>query len=178
MLLIQTFHIDQFLECFVYDENFTHHAGLGNGVGDITMGLHEDGYVMNLNLAGFQVSIYLEFPPEGSDDAAIYSFEVGNKNHRPVIARNDGIYGNDFYMRKIPQKLINKIQDESETITAGYMPLKIRRTHVKALNTDEKRCDESISMSNPNTGKCVTKYLEDTIGCSMGLSGSNPNIPR
>ena len=53
MFLILTFYIDQFVECFVYDENFTHHAGLGNGVGDITTGLHEDGSVMNLNLAGF-----------------------------------------------------------------------------------------------------------------------------
>ena len=60
----------------------------------------------------------------------------------------------------------------------GYMPLQLKRTRVKSMNTDAKRCDESIAMSNPNTGECVTKYLEDTIGCSMGLSGSNPSIPR
>ena len=142
----------------------------------ISVGLDEDGCEMSLNLSGFQVSIYLKFPPEGSNEA-LYSFEVGNKNHRPVFARSDAIYGNDLYIRKIPQKLIKKIKDESKTFT-GYMPLQLKRTRVKSMNTDAKRCDESITRSNPNTGECVTKYLEDTIGCSMGLSGSNPSIPR
>ena len=86
----------------------------------------------------------------------------------------DAIYGNDFVHPGNKQKID---KDESMTNT-GYMALELRQTQVKALNTDEKRCDES--MTNPNIGRCVIKYVEDTIGCSMamGLSGSNPNIQR
>ena len=54
----------------------------------------------------------------------------------------DAIYGNDFFILEINRKLTKKIQDESMTNT-GYMALELRQTQVKALNTDEKRCDES-----------------------------------
>ena len=115
--------------------------------------------------------------PPAENDVAYYFIEVGNKDHRHVFQRMDAIYGNDFFILEINRKLTKKIQDESMTNT-GYMALELRQTQVKALNTDEKRCDES--MTNPNIGRCVIKYVEDTIGCSMamGLSGSNPNIQR
>ena len=42
------------------------------------------------------------------------------------------------------------------------------------MDRPEKRCAEQNTEAN--TTKCITNYIEHTTGCSMGLSGSNPEI--
>ena len=52
---------------------------------------------------------------------------------------------------------------------------KIKRTSWKALDYPAKRCTEQGAKAN--TTRCITNYIENTIGCSIGLSGSDPQFP-
>ena len=52
----------------------------------------------------------------------------------------------------------------------------IRKTHLKALDKDEQRCD--IGNTVENTTKCITRFLEQEVGCSMGLLGGTSSYPR
>ena len=67
------------------------------------------------------------------------------------------------------------IQDENNTYSYSQNYL-LKRTHWKALDNDEQRCDQENNAGS--TTKCITKYLEDEIGCSMGLLGSNLTLKR
>ena len=53
----------------------------------------------------------------------------------------------------------------------------ITRTRLKSLNTGNNICDDSQDLE-ANTTKCITNYMEDKIGCSVGLSGAHPEIER
>ena len=57
-----------------------------------------------------------------------------------------------------------------------YQDYLISRTHWKQVDTAEFRCDPIGTVGN--TTKCITEYLEDNIGCSMGLQGTNPEMKR
>ena len=107
----------------------------------------------------------------------MYGIYVGNKNHRTVFGKSDAIYGYDWIELDLDKDKMKKIQDESTTNTA-YSSFRIERTHWRRLNTDQKKCDESMTTASANTTQCIIKYVEDSFGCSMGLNGSNPNIQR
>ena len=64
-----------------------------------------------------------------------------------------------------------------DKIMTGYyrQTFTITRTHWKALNTVDKRCDEDTKME-ANTTKCITHYIEEKTGCSMGFAGSDPKV--
>ena len=47
--------------------------------------------------------------------------------------------------------------------------------HLKAIDTPEARCDVE---NKDNTTECIAKYLEDSIGCSMGMAGSRMKTER
>ena len=51
---------------------------------------------------------------------------------------------------------------------------KIEKTHWDELDTPSKRCDPSSS--GAKTTECLTRYLEGTLGCSMGLAESDAQI--
>ena len=53
---------------------------------------------------------------------------------------------------------------------------KIRRARWKLLDTPSKRCD--MSNTEANTTRCLTQYMEETVGCSMGLARSDPALER
>ena len=53
----------------------------------------------------------------------------------------------------------------------GY---RLERTHWKILDTQDQRCDKGSLRVDTTT--CITRYLEKTIGCSMGLHGTNPTL--
>ena len=79
----------------------------------------------------------------------------------------DEIYGSEFiYLR---------VDEAMHTANTSYVQsFKIRKTHWKALDTPEKRCDEEYSEAN--TTQCLTSYLERTVGCSMGISGGDQQL--
>ena len=52
----------------------------------------------------------------------------------------------------------------------------IKKTYLKALDKDQQRCDQDNTMWN--TTKCITRFLEQEIGCSMGLVGGASLYPR
>ena len=81
--------------------------------------------------------------------------------------RMDEAFGS-FYISRIMQDLPRKIV---------YMQsYRLERTHWKTLNTENQRCDEGRSAANMTN--CITRYLEQTIGCSVGLYGSDHGVKR
>ena len=57
-----------------------------------------------------------------------------------------------------------------------YTSYQLERTRWKTLNTENERCDDTDS--DPNMTKCITGYLERSVGCSMGLHGTDPDMER
>ena len=53
---------------------------------------------------------------------------------------------------------------------------RIERTRWKTLNTEKQRCDNENATNN--TTKCITRYIEETIGCSMGMYGRDQDLKR
>ena len=82
-----------------------------------------------------------------------------------IFPKVDGIFGSAYLEKR---NLPNRTYEQSFSIT---------RTRWKTLNNEDKRCDEDPH-SEANTTECVTRYLENKIGCSMGLSGSDLDVQR
>ena len=84
--------------------------------------------------------------------------------------KSDEIYGSNVQTIKIKKELI-----ERNVSSFFMMDYQVKMTHLKALDTKDKRCD------NSNSGKvtgCIAKYIENEIGCSMNLALSDPNVGR
>lgn len=60
--------------------------------------------------------------------------------------------------------------------TSYYQSYLLTRTRWKTLNTPSQRCDEGNAAAN--TTQCITRYLEQKVGCSMGLLGTDPELKR
>ena len=78
----------------------------------------------------------------------------------------DEIYGSEL--------ILLKVDDAPPNHKVYHQSYKFRKTYWKALDTPEKRCDESSLEAN--TTQCITRYLEQTVGCSLGLAGSDKQI--
>ena len=78
----------------------------------------------------------------------------------------DGLYGSEFIHLRVDKKV-----EENKTYQINYQ---MKKTHWIAMDNPDKRCDGSFSEAN--TTRCITRYLEQTIGCSMGLAGSDKQI--
>ena len=78
----------------------------------------------------------------------------------------DEIYGSDLIYLKVDKPL--------NLTTIYHQTYKMTKTHWKAVDTPDKRCDDSDSEAN--TTQCITSYLEHKIGCSVGLAGSDKEI--
>ena len=99
------------------------------------------------------------------------SFRVYLHNKNQVITeKTDDIFG----QKDIPINVGNQLRN---SVQFGYYSkeYKIKRTHWKAMDKPEKKCSEETT--EVNTTVCITNYIEQTTGCSMGLYGSNPEIP-
>ena len=81
-----------------------------------------------------------------------------------IFPKFDNIYGS-AYMAKMG--LTQRTYQQSFSIA---------RTHWKTLSSENKVCDEDID-TEANLTRCFTRYLEDTIGCSMGMLESNEEAP-
>ena len=53
---------------------------------------------------------------------------------------------------------------------------RLMRTHWKILDRGEQKCDKSQAEST--TTECISRYLEGTIGCSMGMALGNSEMKR
>ena len=89
--------------------------------------------------------------------------------------------GYRYYLHNKDQMYFPKV-DEIFGSKVFYSPMaegsptyKIKRIRWKALDTPGKRCTSQDTEAN--TTKCITAYMENTIGCSMGLAGSDRQIP-
>ena len=51
--------------------------------------------------------------------------------------------------------------------------LKIAKSHMKALDQPSQPCKKDIK--SPNTSQCITKFIEDKIGCRIKLHGNGMN---
>ena len=89
-------------------------------------------------------------------------FFIHNKDQM-YLPKQDEAFGS-YYIFKIFPRGKNSRQSYS-----------LHRDHWKALPTESHRCDVKASV---NTTSCITKYMEHTIGCSMGMRGGNPDLKR
>ena len=84
--------------------------------------------------------------------------------------KSDEIYGSNFKSIKINEELLKN------NVSQFLMDYDVKRTHWKALDTQNKRCDSSNSQGN--TTQCVTNYLENNIGCSINIALGNSILKR
>ena len=82
--------------------------------------------------------------------------------------KDDTIFGSDVIIK-------HDFTSDSEGIYE--QTLSITRTRWKSLKTDNNNCDDDQNLE-ANTTKCITHYMEDEIGCSVGLSGTDPEIEQ
>ena len=94
---------------------------------------------------------------------SVYIF-VHNKEQM-IFPKFDGIYGSAY----LAKTTLNK-WTYAQTFS-------VSRTHWKTLSNENRVCDEDLD-TEANLTSCYTRYLENTIGCSMGLLGSNDEVPR
>ena len=83
-------------------------------------------------------------------------------------------FGSAYITIEPPNHGFNKYDTNySYTYSQKYL---LKRTHWKAQDSEEQRCDEKNNARS--TTKCITKYMESEIGCSMGLMGTNLTLTR
>ena len=105
--------------------------------------------------------MYLPVPKE-YESWGYFAF-IHNKNQM-YFPKVDGIYGSDLIF-------ITFADIKTGCLNQAH---KIEKTHWNALDTPSKRCDPSSS--GAKTTECLTRYLEHTIGCSMGMAKSDAKI--
>ena len=102
----------------------------------------------------------------------------GNTSYIAIFLHNKGqmyfpkfdeIYGSNLKTIKIKKELIEK------NASVFMMDYEVKMMHWKALDTEDKRCDNS---NLGNVTGCIAKYIEKEIGCSMNLALSEPNLER
>ena len=114
----------------------------------------------------FQITMLLS--TEGHDFLEFTTF-IHNKD-QIYLPKSDEIYGSAFLLLNVD---VNKEGRKGLNFHQTYM---MSTTQWKAMDTEKKRCDKGSEEAE--TTKCITRYLENKIGCSLGLSGSNPNVVR
>ena len=110
-----------------------------------------------------QIDIRLHAP---WDDTFFYVY-VHNNNQMYFPSE---LFGNDNFFLDMSRV------ERSARATEYLRGFKVRRTLWKSLDTPSKRCDKSNT--DANTTRCITQYMEDRVGCSMGLARSDPGVER
>ena len=87
--------------------------------------------------------------------------------------RTDEAFGSFYIYREMQNPESNSNLGKKIVFRQSY---RLERTHWKTLNTENQRCDEGRSAANMTN--CITRYLEQTIGCSVGLYGSDHGVKR
>ena len=89
-----------------------------------------------------------------------------NKGHM-FFPRADGSFGSDYVYLQVPEFVDNG--------TIYHQLFKFNRAHWKSLDSEEKRCDVG---NNNYLTKCVASFLDNLIGCSMGIAQSDNYLNR
>lgn len=84
------------------------------------------------------------------------------------FSKKDLIFGSEF--------LYIEIDTGSKKGNYFTQDFKLGRALWKNLDTNEKRCNKD--KTEGSTTECITRYLERSIGCSMGLAKSDLAVPR
>ena len=92
------------------------------------------------------------------------------------LPKMDKIFGSDYMSLSVDSARVKRGMKEGKNFHI-VTTHKIAKTHWKAMDTNNKRCI-SQNYEEANTTKCITEFLENKVGCSVGLSGSNPKIKR
>ena len=82
-----------------------------------------------------------------------------------IFPKNDLIFGSAYVYKFLKQG------------NNFFQAFAITRTRWKTLDTPDKRCDED-RRTEAKTTMCITRSIDKLIGCSMGLSGSDPAAKR
>ena len=102
-----------------------------------------------------------------------FYFFIHNKGQM-IFPRTDEAFGSFYIYREMQNPESNPNMPGGKILfKQGY---RLERTHWKTLNTESQRCDEGSSAANMTN--CITQYLEQKIGCSVGLYGSDRSIKR
>ena len=82
--------------------------------------------------------------------------------------KKDGIFGSSYFYKDMPAHRYGH-----KRFGQTY---RLDRTHWKIMRTKDQICDEGNS--EPNTTMCITRHLENKVGCSIGMLGADPHIER
>ena len=88
------------------------------------------------------------------------------------LPNQDKIFGSSYLKIESPAKF----DDEKKSYQNYYQEYAISRTHWMHLDNAEFRCNSDRSKAN--TTECITNYLENQIGCSMGLQRTNFGLKK
>ena len=80
----------------------------------------------------------------------------------------NNVFGSD----SVTVSALKKEDDKNYTYQKSYT---LKQKHWKAIDHGDQRCDQRETAVG-YTSKCITKFLEMTIGCSMGLQGSDGGL--
>lgn len=93
-----------------------------------------------------------------------------DKGHM-YLQRPDKIFGSDYFLFQKQKFKKDGIKNGTDYIE-GFV---IKRTYWEALDSKEKRCD----VDNKNhTTECITQFLENLIGCSLGMAEGDCQLDR
>ena len=113
-----------------------------------------------------QPKIHVRVP---EDHGSLYFF-IHNKGQM-YIPKRDEAFGSFYFYITMPMSV-----NATPMQYLGDQKYRIERTHYKTLKTENQRCDDRVDASN--TLSCITKYLEQTVGCSIGMYGTDSTIQR
>ena len=91
------------------------------------------------------------------------------------IPKIDKIFGSEFLSLQVDSARMKKAKEQGTAyhISTVY---NMAKTHWKALDTPLKRCRSETKEANTTT--CIVQFLENKIGCSLGLAKSNSKVKR
>ena len=103
------------------------------------------------------------------EDIMLYFF-LHNKDQM-YFPKINGAFGSDFTYLKL-----DRLRLKDKNTTGFYKFYTMKQTQWKELDTPRKRC--KVDSAVANTTRCITQYLENKVGCSMGLARSDPQLSR
>lgn len=147
----------QLLDCFTVDPPSAVPPGAHYGVGQ-SMNCRWCANLLEIWQPFIQISKY-------GDWHWNFLYFVHNKGQM-YFPKQDGSFGSFYFYKDVATKNPRKY----------FQTYRLERTHHKTLTTENQRCHEGTT--RVDTTICITRYLEETVGCSMGLYGTDPGLSR
>ena len=91
------------------------------------------------------------------------------------VPKIDNIYGSEVIAFLVDSARMKKAREQGTAYDIRTVH-KMAKTHWKALDTPLKRCRSENKEAN--TTQCIVQFLENKIGCSLGLAKSNSEVKR